>query len=180
MNKLTQLKQSMQNPPPERLAKIEYKSHFLQIIGITVVCIALVLKGFWYIIFAFIFSVGISYSQGMTAYRKYKTIMSIVAPEKMEDYEKDISPTRRRSKIINSVIPQGNWLGIISSVILTMITIDPTIGRIKLMILYPLTIFIYYVVVYFFVLYWITHPIYKSRIKLEGGRKDAKEKTTRN
>ena len=74
--------QAIKNPPPERLASIEYKSHFLQGIGITVVCIFLIAKGFWYIIFAFVFGVGISYSQGITAYKKYQMIMSLQHPEK--------------------------------------------------------------------------------------------------
>ena len=100
MSKFQKLKQAIKNPPPERLAKIEYRSHMYQAFGISFVCVMLIFKGFWYIIFAFIFGVGISYSQGMGAYQRYKVIMEIKGEENMEDFEDDISPTRRRSKII--------------------------------------------------------------------------------
>ena len=78
MNKYQQWKHAIKNPQPERLAKVEYQSHFFQMIGITVVCIALIIKGFWWIIFAFIFGLGISYSQGMSAMIKYRNIMALI------------------------------------------------------------------------------------------------------
>ena len=102
MDVMERLKEAIANPPPERLASIEYRSHFLSILGILVVSVVLFLKGFWYIIFALIFGVGVSYSQGMTAYRKYKNILAIMGKEeKFEDLKDDISPTRMRGKIID-------------------------------------------------------------------------------
>lgn len=166
MDKLEQLKEVMKNPPPERLAEIEYKSHFYQIFGISAVCIILFMKGLWYIIFALIFGVGVSYAQGMTAYQRYNAIMRLKNPERLEDYDKDISFTRRRNKIVNSVIPKSNYLSVIVSVILTMMIIDPTLTRWILMVVYPLTIFIIYIFFNFYILYWITYPIYKRRIKI--------------
>ena len=165
-NKIKELKEAMSNPPPERLAKIEYQSHFLQIIGITFVCIALLVKGFWYIIFAFIFGTGISYAQGMTAYRKYIVIKSMTNPEQPHEFEDEKSPTRRRSKIIEYVIPQSKWLAVISSVILTILSIDPTLSRWILMLVYPMTLGLYFIGIYFFILYWICYPIYKWRVKV--------------
>lgn len=159
------LKQAMSNPPPERLAKIEYRSHLYQAFGISFVCLMLIYKGMWYIIFAFMFGIGISYSQGMGAYNRYKTIMEIIGPEKMEDYEKDISPSRRRSKIIQSVFKPAKIVSVILSVITTMFIIDPTMSRLKLSLMYPTVILLMFVFYYFFVMYWISYPIYKRRIK---------------
>ena len=171
MKKLQQLKQAIKNPPPERLAKVEYRSHFMQILGISAVCIILINKGFWYIIFAFIFGIGISYSQGMTAYKRYEMIKSLVAPEKLEDYEKDISPSRRRSKIINSVLGSwAKWLSIISAIGGSVLVINLELSRWILMVLYPLTIFVFYSFMYFFVLYWISYPFYKRKLKGGNGK----------
>ncbi len=167
MTTLKEIKHAMKNPPPERLAKIEYRSHLYQAFGIIFVSIILIAKGFWYIVFALIFGVGISYSQGMTAYQKYKAIMSIKSPEKMRDYEKDISLTRRRSKIIESVIPNSKWLGILVSVMISIAFINPNLARWKLMLMFPLTIALSYSIFYFFILYWICYPVYKRRIKLK-------------
>ncbi len=86
---------------PERLAKIEYQSNFLQIIGILAVCVILIYRGYWYIIFAFIFSVGISYSHGIASFKKYKMIMQLHGT--IYDPKTDKSPTRRRSHVIKTV-----------------------------------------------------------------------------
>lgn len=165
MSKISKLKEAIKNPPPERLAKTEYRSHLFQAFGITFVCIILVMKGFWYIIFAFIFGVGISYSQGMTAYQKYRAIISYKEPEKREDYEKDISPSRRRSKIIQDVIPFSTFLSSLLAVVISLCLIDPTMPRWILMLVYPMAFAIFFTFIYFFLLYWISYPIYKRRIK---------------
>ena len=162
---LGKLKQALKNPPPERLAKVEYRSHLYQAFGIAFVCSILIYKGYWYIIFAFMFGIGISYSQGMSAYQRYKTIMSLTQPEKMEDYEKDISPSRRRTKIMKSVMGKwGGFISIVGSVILTVLMINPNYSRWLLMLFYPITILFTYILLYFFVCYWISYPIYKRRI----------------
>ena len=103
MSKLEQFKQAIANPPAERLAQIEYQSHFMGIIGTLVVSIILILKGYWYVIFAFIFSIGVSYSQGMTALMRYKMISSLVTPDVITDIENEKSYTRKRSMIINYI-----------------------------------------------------------------------------
>jgi len=172
MNKFQKIKQAIQNTPPERLAKIEYQSHFLQMIGISVVCIFLLTQGFWYIIFAFIFGLGISYSQGISAYRKYKNIIAIVGEEKPKDFEKDISLTRRRSKIIRFALGgKAKWISIVLAIVLTVATISPYYNRWILMATYPITISVYFFLIYFFVCYWISYPIYKKRIKKEVKKK---------
>ena len=63
MSKIRDLKHAVANPPAARLAKTEYISHFLSLFGILAVCIFLIFKGFWYIIFALIFGVGVSRSE---------------------------------------------------------------------------------------------------------------------
>jgi len=157
---------AIKNPPPERIAAIEYRSHLFQAIGIMFVCTILIAKGFWYIIFAFIFGVGISYSQGITAYKKYKMIMSLKHPEKAEDFEKEKSPTRRRSKIINHVMGSyAKWFSIFLSVIISVIIIQARFSRWILMLVYPMSIILCYIIIYFLILFWICYPIYKWMVK---------------
>jgi len=164
--KFKKLKEAIKNPPPERLAKIEYRSHFMQLLGISAVCILLINKGLWYIIFAFIFGIGVSYSQGMTAFKKYEIISSYKSPESLEDYEKDISPSRRRSKIVESVMGRwAKWISIIVSVVVAVLVIDSSLSRWLLMVFYPITLSVLFIFIYFFILYWITYPIYRRRIK---------------
>lgn len=164
INKLKEFKEAVKNTPPERLARIEYRSHFLQACGITFVSIFLLMKGFWYIIFAFIFGLGISYSQGVTAYQKYHTILALIGKEKPEDFENDISLTRRRSKIIQSVFYPAKFLSIGLSVITTVLLIDPELPRLTLSFLYPMVILILYIGIYFIFFYSICYPIYKRRL----------------
>lgn len=164
------IKDSMKDPPPERLARIEYQSHFLQMVGITFVCIFLIYKGFWYIIFALIFGVGISYSQGMTAYKKYRTIKQYAPLINPKDFETDVSPTRRRANIVKYIYGEKiNWGIAIASVIATLFIVDPTIARWKLSLLYPFLILAIYFGMYFGVAYWLAYPVYKMRMK--GGSK---------
>ena len=168
MNKYKQFKESIKSPPPERLAKIEYQSHFFQMLGISIVCIMLIYKGFWYIIFAFVFGLGISYSQGMSAYIKYNNIIALLRPEEASNYEKDISPTRRRGKIVTHVFgTSSKWMSIVSSVLLSFVILGLDSSRLMLSILYPILIILFYVVFYFFVLYWVAYPLYKRDVKIE-------------
>lgn len=168
MNKYKQWKKAIKSPPPERLAKIEYQSHFFQMLGISIVCIMLIFKGFWYIIFAFVFGLGISYSQGMNAYIKYNNIMALLHPEQARDYQKDISPTRRRSKIINHIFGNSaKWMSILGAVLLSFVILGLDSSRLVLSLVYPLLIMLFYAGFYFFVLYWIAYPIYKRDVKIE-------------
>lgn len=164
--RLANLAEAVKNPPPQRLASVEYKSHFLQMLGVTVVCVILFIKGFWYIIFAFVFSLGISYSQGMTAYMKYKTIKALTPQEKPEDFDKDISPTRRRGKIIGHIYGDHiKWVVLTISVVITVALIDPNKPRWILMILYPSLFLISYIVLYFGILFKLAYPLYKDQMK---------------
>ncbi len=166
MKKLQELKQAIHTPPPERLAKIEYQSHFMTMLGVSVVCVVLIMRGFWYIIFAFIFSLGVSYSQGMTAYAKYKNIMMLVKPEHPSNYDKDISPTRRRSKIINHVFGQNaKWSSIVTSVIVSVMIIgSPSLVQ---SLAYFISIPVIFTLMYFFIFYWMAYPIYKKEMKIK-------------
>ena len=114
MNKFQQLKQAIANPPPDRLAKTEYQSHFLNILGVFAVCIILITKGFWYIVFALIFSIGVSYSQGITAYRKYLMIKEAMGDTTIS-VDQDPSPSRRRDRIIKQRF--GKWFTHISTLV---------------------------------------------------------------
>ncbi len=157
-------KEAVKNTPPDRLARIEYRSHFFQALGISFVCVLLVLKGYWYIIFAFIFGLGISYSQGMTAYKKWRNIKLFLGEEDPKEFETDISPTRRRSKIITHVY--GKWanrIAIVISVVLSYVIIGFP-GWLKSL-AYLILIPIFYSLLYFFAIYWIAYPIYKKEIK---------------
>lgn len=172
MGKLEDLKEAVKNPPPERLAAIEYRSHFLQMLGITIVCIVLIAKGFWYIIFAFVFGVGISYSQGMSAYAKYKMINSLISKPNPLNYDSDISPTRRRSKIIQHVFgKKARWISIFISVLVPLFIINPITSRWYFSIAYLLTLIAVYILVYFFVFFWIAYPFYKKEIEIKGKAK---------
>ncbi len=172
MKKLDQFKEAIKNPPPERLAKIEYQSHFLQMIGISVVCVALLLKGFWYIIFAFIFGLGISYSQGMTALMKYRNIIAIVGKEPVKNYDKDISFTRRRDKIITHVY--GSKAKLISTFLavgFSFVFIGAQHSRIILSILYPVVSILFYIVIYYYFFYWVSYPLYQRDVNLNESKK---------
>jgi len=166
--KFQRVKEAMKNPPPERLAKVEYQSHFFQMIGITIVCIILIFRGLWWIIFAFIFGLGISYSQGMTAYVKYNNIMELLTKESIEDFEKDISPTRRRSKIINHVFgSSAKWSSLLVSVVFPLFFIRLSESRIAFSLAYILMIGLIYTLVYFFAFYWIAYPLYRREVKMK-------------
>ncbi len=171
MTRLQTIKQAMRNPPPDRLAKIEYQSHFLQIIGIIAVCVILIYKGFWWIIFALIFGVGVSYAQGVSALQKYKFISEALPKEKPKDFEKDISYTRRRAKIVGHVFGDRapRVTAIVTSVFFALIFIDPTLSRWKLMLFYPIVILTMYIFLNIFLFYWIAYPMYKRKIQNQKG-----------
>lgn len=167
-----EFKERWKNPRPEVLAKIEYQSHFLGIFGNLIVCIILIFSGYWYIILAFIFSLGVSYSQGMMALKKYKAILNLIPKELPEDIEKDISPSRRRSKIVQFVFGKwAKWISIFLSLInTTALLFYPIYNadffmRIILSLVYTITIFLMFLFFYLFVFYWIAKPIYLKRIK---------------
>ena len=166
MKSFEKLKKALQNPPPERLAKIEYQSHLLQAFGITTVSIILIFKGLWYIIFAFIFAIGINYSQGMSAYNKYNNIMAILSPEDPKNYDKDVSPTRRRGKIINHVFGSAAWWSsILLSVAIPLFFVTSIESRWLMSLAYILMIGLIFVITYFFIFYWVAYPMYKKKVK---------------
>jgi len=157
MNKFQQIKEAIKNPPPERIAKTEYQSHFLNILGVLIVCAILIYKGYWYIIFALIFSIGISYSQGISAYQRYLTIMSFKSEE---DIEKDISPSRKRSRIIESVFGKKMWwISIFISLCLTYFIVGVSTWYHKMA--FVLVVLFLQFLTYFFIIYWIAYPFYR-------------------
>ena len=154
-----EIKKAITNPPPERLAKVEYQSHFLQILGTLAVCALLIYKGFWYIIFALIFGIGVSYSQGITAFQKYNAIKSIVGNE--YNYNKDKSPSRKRDHVVKNVF--GNYgyiISIIASFGFTYFLIGVATWYHKLS--FALFIIFFHIIIYFFLFYYIAKPFYKD------------------
>ena len=139
--KLDSLKQALKNPPPERLAAIEFRSHMMQGFGIAFASVLLIIKGLWYIVFEFVFGIGISYSQGMNAYMKWKTLISMKSPEKAIEFELEISPTRRRSKIIKHVFGEkAKYLSMFFAVAASIMLIPIDLSRWLLMLIYPISI----------------------------------------
>lgn len=166
MNKIKQFKKAVASTPPDRLAKIEYQSHFFQMLGISIVCVILILRDLWWVIFAFAFGLGISYSQGVSAYIKYQNIKALMADENPSTFKDDISPTRRRSKITDYVF--GKWpkrASAISAVLIAYLIIGQDYGRLTLSLVYPIVIAGAYILLYFFIFYWFANPIYKKEMK---------------
>ncbi|KKM60956.1 hypothetical protein LCGC14_1536570 [marine sediment metagenome] len=177
MTKLQDAYEAMKNPPPERLARIEYRNQFYLIGAYVFAGTFLIYHGFWYIIPIFLFSSFISYAQGMTSYKKYQVIKQFVPEEKPEEFENEISPTRKRSKIINYVYGRHVSWGLAgTSVVLALFVIDPTQSRWMLMLLYPFVMLSTYFALYFGIMYWIALPIYRSKMKNEKGGKNGKSK----
>jgi len=167
-DKLQQLKQAIKNPPAERLMQVEYRSHFMQIFGVAIVCIILIFKGFWYIIFAFIFSLGVSYSQGMGAYKKYQTFMMMKGKTPIEE---DPSPTRRRNRIIQENLPGAKIMTSIASVALSVAIINPLGAKWYVQAAWFLTVTFLYIGIYYFVMYGIANYRY-SRTPAPIGEKE--------
>ncbi len=172
MGKWEKLINAVKSPPPERLAAIEYKSHALNILGVFMVSIILIVKGFWYIIFAFIFGTGVSYSQMVGSYQKYLAIKEF-NPMKLPDIDKDLSPTRRRSRRINETLGVNiKWLVSIISVIISLLIINPTNAGWGVKAGYPMLVMFTWIIIYYFPTYWIANLSYNHNNKLKGGKKN--------
>ena len=154
MSKYEELKKAMATQPPDRLAKIEYQSHFIHMIGVTTVCGILIFKGFWWIIFAFVFSLGVSYSQWISSYQKYIGISNIVG-KKIYNPNKDKSFTRRRDYYIKDTLGKYIWvLAALASIYFNLKFVAHSNWWEN--IIFSFSILFFYVVVYFFFFYSIT------------------------
>lgn len=169
VGKFKKLKEAIKNPPPERLAAIEYRSHAFHMLGVMIVSVILIYKGFWYIIFAFLFSLGVSYSQMMSSYHKYKMIQKF-NPYNPPDLKDDPSPTRRRSRIIKEVFGKyPYWLILVSSFAFALFIIDPAQSGFTFKLSYFLLSIFIFVILYYFGMFFIANIVYKKRNKLKGG-----------
>ncbi len=160
MNKFQELKKAIRNTPPERLAKIELQSLIMQMIGVTIVCGIFLYNGLWWIILAFVFSLGVSYAQAVTAYQKYCAIIDITGGSTY-NYSNDKSPSRRRAYVIKKVF--GFW-GSVSALIISLsfcILIIPY-DTWYYKILFTFSILIVYIIVYFFILYPIAKLFFRE------------------
>lgn len=161
MNKLKQLKRAIRKTPPERLAKIEYQSHFMHMMGVSVVCGILIWKGFWWIIFAFIFSLGVSYSQWVSAIQKHKGIVTIVGVKRYYP-SRDKSFTRRRDYYIKKTLGKNVWiLAALLSVYLNLRFVPR--GPWWQDIIFSLGFLFFYIVIYFFFFYWLVKIIGEAK-----------------
>lgn len=98
-DKWQEYKNYVTNPPPHLIARIEYRGHFLNILGVLFVSIVLIVKGFWYAIFAFIFSIMVSYAQGMAAIQRYRVFAQFLPKETYEYILDDKSWTRKKQRL---------------------------------------------------------------------------------
>ncbi len=154
MNKLKQIKKAIKNTPPERLAKIEYQSLFIHMIGVSVVCAILIWKGFWWIIFAFIFSLGVSYSQWIGAMQKYRAIVGLVGKKKYNP-RRDKSFTRKRDYYIKQRLGKYTWtIAAFMSIIFNLMYVPHTNWWQN--ILFSFGFIFFYIVIYFFFFYALT------------------------
>ncbi len=157
MNKLQEIKEAMKNTSPVKLAKIEYQSHFMQILGVAAVCGILIFRGLWWVIFAFVFSLGVSLSQGISSYQKYHAIRDIIGDT--YDVKKDKSYTRKRDYINTQVYGRSmKWMITILSILLPILFIPYNNWYMK--IVFALSILVIYVVVYFKFVYFFAKKIY--------------------
>jgi hypothetical protein len=130
MGKFQELKEYIKNPQPHVIAQVEYRGHLLNAIGILIVCVILFTKGYWYITLAFIFSVMISWSQGMSAYQRYKVFISLLPDETYEYILQDKSFTRKRERVfrkrykryVNFIILLSSFIIMVSLLGLNKIT----------------------------------------------------------
>jgi len=94
--------------------------------------------------------------------------MELLTKESIEDFEKDISPTRRRSKIINHVFgSSAKWSSLLVSVVFPLFFIRLSESRIAFSLAYILMIGLIYTLVYFFAFYWIAYPLYRREVKMK-------------
>jgi hypothetical protein len=100
MSKWENFKTYIRSPPPDVIAKVEYRSAFLSALGILTVCSILIFRGFWWVIFALIFQLGSLWANGMAALARYDVFMSLKPEETYEYILDDISFTRRRGRLI--------------------------------------------------------------------------------
>ena len=160
MKKLDELKEAMKNTPADRLAKIEYQSHFMQMIGVSIVCSILIFKGFWWIIAAFIFSLGVSFSQFISAYQKYHAIKDIIGDT--YNVKKDKSFTRKREYIISQTFGKWmKWCMMLSAAILAWCWVPYHTWYYK--ILFTFSLLVIYIILYFFITFHIANKFYKNK-----------------
>lgn len=151
MNKLQEIKEAIKRTPPQRLKKIEYQSHMMQMVGVSIVCGIFIWKGFWWIILAFIFSLGISFTQGISAYQQYIALCQHLGPLKYNP-KKDKSFTRQRDYYIKKSFGKYTWvIAALSSLYINLRFVPyETWWQI---ILFSLGFIFFYIVIYFFFFY---------------------------
>jgi len=172
--KYQEWKEAIANPPPLRLASIEYRNHFLLIAAYIFASVILARNGFWYIVPVFIFSSMISYAAGVTAYQKYKVISQFSGKPTIKELDKDISFTRRRANIVKHIY--GRKIDIISgsaTFFLTLWIVKPTLPRLQFIFLFPTAWIFLYFFLYLWVFYWFAYPLFKAELK------EVKEETKR-
>ena len=101
----------------------------------------------------------------MNAYRKWKNIKEFMPVEKPEDFLKDVSPTRKRGKIITYVYGEKiKWVAIVVSVLISYVLIGNK-NIWLMMFAYPIACLGIFLMLYFIVIYKIAYIIYEKEMK---------------
>jgi hypothetical protein len=101
-------KQAMKAPSPETIYSINMQQNLFQAIGTIVVCVILIWqKSMWWLIFAFVFSLLGSYTGYVTNRIQREQVLAVkrlMNPQnEFEEIENEISPSRKKQKIIKKI-----------------------------------------------------------------------------
>jgi len=118
-SKFEEWKSAVKNTPPERLLKINMQGYILQSIGLLIVCTILLFRGsWWWLIFAFIFSIWNNVSGFISAWKQYDEVVSL--KKEMGIVEEDKSLHRNKASFIKSKLgKKAGWISIILSVLIS-------------------------------------------------------------
>lgn len=90
-----QWKRGMKQIPQATLLKIDLWSIIGNIIGTALVCILLIfLVKMWWLLFAFIFNIGLQISQFISKYQQLKVLKMLDVSNNQEDIEKMMKATK--------------------------------------------------------------------------------------
>ncbi len=94
--------------------------------------------------------------------------MALIQPENFKDYEKDNSPTRKRSKIINYVFGStAKWVSIFIAAAVPFFFIGFAESRVAFSFAYIMMMAILFILVYFFFFYWVANIFYQQDVKVK-------------
>jgi uncharacterized membrane protein len=181
--------QALKSPSPETIYTINMQQYIMQAIGTIIVCAVLLYqKQMWWLIFAFVFSLLGCYTGYVTNRIQREQVLAVrklMNPQnEFEEIEKEISPSRKKSKIIKKIMGiWGNlaWLITLSLVGLAAFSLwNWAYQTFWTKFLFALILFIATIIIHLFVYYFAFFRIanhfynkqlkkYKSKEKLGAG-----------